>query len=84
MKISIAIIVASLLCAIIFTMVAEKRPSDVRVPWVALLALYGVCAGIVSAIIVYFFAPGELASVALGILLGLPVFLVMVKISEMS
>ena len=84
MKTSIAITIVSLICAIAFTVAAEKRPSGsgARMAWGALFAIYGVCVGIVSTAFVYFFALGELASLAISIPLGIPAFFVAAKMSE--
>ena len=84
MKTSIAITVVSLLCAIAFTVAAEKRPSKsgARMAWAALFAIYCVCVGTISTALVYFFALGELASVAIGIPLGIPALFVAAKMAE--
>jgi hypothetical protein len=83
-KTSIAITVVSLVCAIAFTVVAEKRPtgSGARMAWAALFAIYGVCVGVVSTVLVYFFALGELASLAISVPLGVPALILAAKMSE--
>jgi hypothetical protein len=83
-KTSIAIIIVSLLGAIAFTVAAERRPSGSggRMMWPALFAMYGVCVGIVSAIVVYFFALGEFASLAISIPLGVLALFAAAKMSE--
>jgi hypothetical protein len=44
--------------------------------------MYGFCVGIVSALIAYFFAPGELASLAISVPLDVPALFLVAKISE--
>jgi hypothetical protein len=84
MKTSIAIAVVSLLCAIVFTVMAERRGPDTgaRMVSAALFSMYCVCVGIISALLVYFFALGELASLAIGVLLGVPALILAAKMSE--
>jgi hypothetical protein len=84
LKTSIVITIVSLLSAIGFTVAAEKRPSGsgARTALGALFAIYGVCVGIVSTVLVYFFALGELASLAISIPLGIPAFFLAAKLSE--
>jgi hypothetical protein len=81
---SMAITFVSLLCAIVFTVLgvvlAERLGSGSGVhllAWAALFSIYGVCVGSVSALLVYFFALGELVSLAISVPLGvLALFLV--------
>ena len=84
MKTTVAITVASLIIAIVCTVMAERRrsPSGARAAWAALLALYGVCVGVVSTALVYFFSLGVLTALAVGVPLGLPAFWAAVKVSE--
>src|SRR4051812_40225123 len=84
MRTSILISIASLLCAIAFTVAAEKRPSGsgARLAWAALFAIYGVCVGTVSTVLVYFFALGEWAALAISVPLGVPASFLAVKMSE--
>jgi hypothetical protein len=79
---SIAIGAVSLLCAIAFTVLAEWRgKSGAWMAWTALFSMYGVCVGIVSAVLVTLFALGEVASLAISVPLGVPVLILLAKIS---
>jgi hypothetical protein len=81
---SIAITVVSLICGIALTIAAENRQgvSGDRMARGALFAIYGVCVGIVSSVLVYFFALGELASLAISVPLAIPAFFAAAKVSE--
>lgn len=83
-KTSIAITIVSLVCAIAFTVGAERRRSvsGDRMAWAALFAIYGVCVGIVSTVLVYFFSLGVLVSLAISVPLGVPALFVAAKMSE--
>lgn len=77
--------IVSFLCAVVFTIIAEKRSRSVfgnRMAWAALFAIYGVCVGIVSVALMYCFALGELAAVAISVPLGVPALFVAAKMSE--
>ena len=84
MKTSIAIAIVSLFCGIAFTVVAERRApeSGTRMARAALFSMYGVCVGTVSALLVYFFALGELASLAISVPLGVLALFLVAKMSE--
>jgi hypothetical protein len=85
---SITIAAVSLFCAIAFTVaateVAERRGPDSGAPlaWAAFFSMYCVCVGIVSALLVSFFALGVLASLAISVPLGVPVLILLAKMSE--
>jgi hypothetical protein len=84
MTTSLAIAAVSLLCAIAFTVLAERRAphSGARMAVAALVSIYGVCVGIVSALLAYFFALGELASLAISVPLGAVALILAAKMSE--
>jgi len=75
---SMAITFVSLLCAIFFavvaTVMAERRGPEIPgarlLAWAALLSSCGACVGIVSALLIQFFALGELVSLAISVPLG--------------
>jgi hypothetical protein len=84
MKTSITIAFVSLFCAVAFTVLAERRlsKSGERMMWAALFSLYVVCVGILSALLVHFFALGELTSLAISVPLGVPALFLAAKVSE--
>ncbi len=82
---SIIITLGCLLLAVVFTIIAKRRPScsgGARFAWAGLIAIYGVCVGIVSATLVYFFSLSEWAALAISIPLGVPAGYAAAKISE--
>lgn len=84
MRISIAIMIASLLAAIGCSMIAEKlrAPAGARWAWLGLFAIYGVCIGVVSTLMTYFFDLREWIAIAISIPLGVPALLIAAKMSE--
>ncbi len=86
---SIAIILVSLGLAVLATIVAESRLARLwgdRIAWrfagFAILCCYGVCVGVLSAVIGYFFPVPEWLAVVIAVPLGLPILVLVAKISE--
>jgi hypothetical protein len=71
MTTAIVLTVACLAIAVVCAATAERR-QGLRIRWAgaSLLALYGVCIGVVMLLLVYFFAIGEAGAIALAVPLG--------------
>ncbi|HEY2589887.1 MAG TPA: hypothetical protein VGI81_29350 [Tepidisphaeraceae bacterium] len=84
MKTSIIITATSFVLAVAFTVVAEKPDTRARdlAAWAALLALYGVCVGLVSMVLVHFFALDQWIALAISVPLGLPALYFAARMSE--
>jgi len=89
MKISLAIIIGSLVLAILATVLVESRftrrmseRAASRFMWLAVLCCYGVCIGVVSGLLVCFLHVPEWIALVIAIPLGIPLLLLAAKAGE--
>ena len=83
MATTLSITITCLITAGVCTALAERRRrAGEGLGRAALLALYGVCVGVVSTLLVYFFAFGTLGAILLGVPLGVPALVLAAKVSE--
>jgi ABC-type Mn2+/Zn2+ transport system permease subunit len=77
-----------LVTAVLLTVLAESRAFrhskriDAILPWAALLSCYGVCVGLVSALLAYFFHISEWLTLAIAVPLACPLFVLAAKAGE--
>ena len=84
MKTTIGIIIGCLVAAIVCTVFAEKAGPrwGSRLAAAALLAMYGVCVGIVATLLVYFCSLGVPSALLLGLPLGARLMLIMAFMAQ--
>ena len=78
-----------LILAVIFTVIVESQLSrrmsktaSSRLAWAAFFSCYGVCVGVVSMLLGYFFQWRDWVSIAVAVPLGFPVFLLAGRVGE--
>lgn len=89
MKISLTIIIGSLVLAILATILVESRFSRVlgqrvssKFAGFAFLCCFGVCVGVVSGLVSYFFHVREWVAILIAVPLGVPVLLLAARVGE--